>query len=217
MDQGPRGLAPVTGEAIGNSPSQTARKGVLLVIVVMAVALLFVGGSTWPDGGTMHEAIEWVGIALIVLCILGRTWSSLYIGGRKNQALVTHGPYSISRNPLYAFSIIGAVGVGAQIGSIVTATLFGLIAWAVFLWTARREEAVLATAFQEDYQRYLGRVPRFLPKLSLWHGPTTIEVWPRVIMTTFTDALVFLIAVPLAEGLEHLHEIGSLPVYLRLP
>ena len=38
--------------------------------------------------------IEWAGIVLIVACILGRTWASLYIGGRKIDALVMDGPYS---------------------------------------------------------------------------------------------------------------------------
>jgi protein-S-isoprenylcysteine O-methyltransferase Ste14 len=200
-----------------NSPSQAARKGVVALIIAMALAFLCIGESSWPDGGSVHETIEWVGIALILLCILGRTWCALYIGGRKNQALVTDGPYSISRNPLYVFSIIGAVGVGAQIGSVVMAALCGVIAWAVFLWTARREEAALRTTFSEDYRFYLDRVPRFLPRLSLWHGPATLVVQPRLILITFTDALLFLVAIHLAEVLEHLHAIGSLPVHVWVP
>jgi hypothetical protein len=36
-------------------------------------------------------------------------------------------------------------------------------------------------------------------------------------VTTFVDALVFLLAVPIAEGIEYLQDIGVLPVYIFLP
>ena len=198
-------------------PSQTFRKAVIWAVVVIAIAFLLVGDSRWPGDGNIHESIEWAGLALIAFCIVGRTWCALYIGGRKHRALVTVGPYSISRNPLYMFSIIGAVGVGAQLGSLVAALSCGVIAWAVFLWTAWREETSLTMAFGDDYVRYRARVPRFLPNFSLWHSPERIVVEPRVVRVTFVDALVFLIAVPLAESVEYLREIGSLPVYILLP
>jgi hypothetical protein len=34
---------------------------------------------------------------------------------------------------------------------------------------------------------------------------------------TFLDALIFLLAIPIAEGLEHLQDIGTIPVLLTLP
>ena len=36
-------------------------------------------------------------------------------------------------------------------------------------------------------------------------------------MMTFADALVFLLAVPVAEGFEYLREIGMIPTLLALP
>ena len=71
--------------------------------------------------------IEWFGIFAIILCIFGRTWTSLYIGGRKNRALLTKGPYSVVRNPLYVFSILGAAGAGAQLGSVISSVIIGLL------------------------------------------------------------------------------------------
>jgi protein-S-isoprenylcysteine O-methyltransferase Ste14 len=208
--------AEVVGRA-GSGPSQTVRKLVLAASVLFAVAFLIVAASQWEDGSAMHEGIEWAGIALIVICILGRTWSTLYIGGRKNSALATDGPYSVSRNPLYLFSIIGAAGVGAQFGSFTVALVSGFFAWAVFLWTVWREEAALLGSFGDHYRQYLARVPRFLPKMGLWHSPATLTVNPGLIVTTFFDAAIFLAAIPIAELFEWLHEIGVLPTLLAVP
>jgi protein-S-isoprenylcysteine O-methyltransferase Ste14 len=201
----------------GAGPSQTARKAALLIAVLLGIVFLLFGGSRWEDGGPIHEGIEWAGLGLIVLCILGRTWSSLYIGGRKNRELAQSGPYSVSRNPLYLFSIIGAVGIGAQVGSIALAATAGFVAWLVLLMTTMREEAALTVNFGAAYRDYMARVPRFLPRLSQWKDTDTIEVRPRIVMTTFLDALFFLMAIPIAEGLEYLHDAGFLPTLLSLP
>ena len=205
------------GAAVALGPSQTARKAVLGLGILCSIAFLFVAGSYEVDGGFVHEGIEWLGVVLIVVCILGRTWSTLYIGGRKNAELVTYGPYSICRNPLYTFSIIGAIGVGAQFGSMTVALVCGFFAWIVFHWTALREEAAIAAAFPDDFRRYAARVPRFFPDLRLWNSPQTITVQPRAIATTFFDALIFLTAIPLMETFEYFHDAGILPVFLKLP
>ena len=103
---------------------QLRRKLALLMAFGIAVpALAFVNSywrEPWP---TFYVSIEWVGIALILVCIAGRTWCTAYIGGRKKRELVTTGPYSIVRNPLYVFTLIGAVGVGLQFGSLIVAAI----------------------------------------------------------------------------------------------
>lgn len=165
----------------------------------------------------MHEMIEWVGFVLITTCILGRTWASLYIGGRKIEELVTIGPYSVMRNPLYFFSILGGAGVGAQSGSIVVALICGVVAYLVFSVVVRQEEKVLLDRYGDVYRRFMARVPRFFPKPSLWRDEATLTIRPRRVVSTFLDALIFFLAIPIAEGLERLQDIGTLPVLLTLP
>jgi hypothetical protein len=174
-------------------------------------------GSRWPDGQFAHEGIEVTGIILIVLCILGRTWCSVYIAGRKDVNLVTVGPYSVSRNPLYFFSILGAVGVGAQFGTFTSALVVGLLAWFVFELVVAQEERSLKEVYGQVYNDYLSRVPRFLPRWSQWRGVATIEIDPQRVTRTFLDACVFLLAIPLAEGLEYLQDTGAISVLFRLP
>ncbi len=194
---------------------QTVRKGVLLVAIAIMGALCAFTASRWSQAG--HEAIEWAGLALIFICINGRTWCTLYIGGRKNFEIVALGPYSVCRNPLYVFSIVGAVGVGAQLGAISAAVICGVLAWIVFLLVAMQEERYLLAEHGERYRDYTARVPRFMPRLSQWTNAELIEVRPRVVVTTFLDACFFVAAVPIAESVEYLQRAGMLHVFFRIP
>lgn len=196
---------------------QTIRKIVLFAASAVGIFMFAVTNSRYPSGGTIHEMIEWIGIVLIVICILGRTWASLYISGRKIDQLVTTGPYSMSRNPLYFFSILGAAGAGAQVGSVVLALVCGLLAFIVFFVVVLQEEQLLLRKYARRYRSYVAKVPRFVPKPSLWSDERTLTITPPRVLMTFADALVFLLAVPLAEGFEYLQEIGAIPVRLILP
>jgi protein-S-isoprenylcysteine O-methyltransferase Ste14 len=194
---------------------QMARKLGLLVTLAVFAVLFFFGGPAWSE--EVRETINWIGAGLIFICISGRTWCSLYIGGRKNYELVTTGPYSISRNPLYVFSIIGAVGVGAQFGAVSVAILAGACAWLVHILVVRQEERLLLAEQGEAYARYLAEVPRFFPRFSLWKNVDLLEVRTRAFARTFADACIFLGAVPAAAALDLLHNLGLLRVLFRLP
>ena len=117
---------------------------------------------------------------------------------------------------MYSFAILSGVGVGAQVGSFVIGLVCGYIAWLILQRFATREETALEAEFGSLYQRYAERVPRFIPKVSLWQDVDVVEVWPRTVLA-FLDAAVFLIAIPIAEGIEYLHDIGALPAIFHLP
>jgi protein-S-isoprenylcysteine O-methyltransferase Ste14 len=208
----PTTLAPST---VDIHSVQMARKLGLLVTLALFAVLFFFGDTRWPP--VVHEAMRWLGAALIFVCISGRTWCSLYIGGRKNYELVTTGPYSISRNPLYVFSIIGAIGLGAQLGAVSVAVLAGVCAWLVHVLVVRQEERLMLAAHGEPYARYLAEVPRFFPRFSRWKNVEVLEVRTRAFARTFADACVFFGAIPVAAGLDLLHGLGLLRVFFRLP
>ncbi|RYG04024.1 MAG: isoprenylcysteine carboxylmethyltransferase family protein [Caulobacteraceae bacterium] len=196
--------------------TQLLRKGVLTVLVLTALACLSLV-STIPTWAVTHEIVESIGLALMAVCIVGRCWCTLYIGGRKGAELVDVGPYSISRNPLYVFSFIGAAGMGAQTGSMLLSIGCALLCWAVFRATVAKEEAYLRQALGESYLRYMATTPRFLPNPKLWRGAEVLQVRPDRVALTFFDGLVFLLAIPAAEGLEWLQQTGRLPIILHLP
>jgi len=196
---------------------QIVRKIVLAGAAAVGV-LMFAFCNSWLGASdSLHEMIEWVGVVLIMVCIVGRTWCSLYIGGRKIEQFVTDGPYSIMRNPLYFFSILGAAGAGAQMGSVVAGIVFGALAWLVFHVVTLQEERLMADRYGAAFASYMATVPRFLPNPRLWRDTPTLTVMPPRIVRTFADAMLFLLSVPVAEAFEVLQNHGVLPVLLRLP
>lgn len=210
-------MASSPSNSINLSAVQSIRKVALLAFLVAGIGFVLVGDSSWSSGTFTHEAIEYFGLILIVLCICGRMLCTLYIGGRKIDLLVTDGPYSMVRNPLYTLSIIGAVGAGAQLGSFVLAVVTGAVAYVVFLLVVLKEEQVLSERFGKTYEDYLARVPRFFPNFSLWKENEKVEANPRLVRVTALDSSIFLLSIPLAEGFEYLHDVGLLPTLITLP
>jgi protein-S-isoprenylcysteine O-methyltransferase Ste14 len=197
---------------------QQRRKQVLIVGIAIGVALLAVTDSSWRTAWPRtHRSIQWSGLLLILTCILGRTWCTLYIGGQKQRELVTKGPYSVVRNPLYLFTLFGAAGIGALSGSLVMAVACAGFATAVFLSVVRQEEQFLAATFPQEFPAYATRVPRLLPRLSVWQDADQLIVKPRLVHRTFLDASLFLMAVPLIGIKALLRDLGWLPMLLHLP
>lgn len=191
-------------------------------LAVAALGLLLIGLTvfTQSPGGTdsqWHEAVEALGLAAIVVAIVGRAWCSLYIGGRKKAEIVDRGPYSLSRNPLYIFSFIGAFGIGAQTGQATIAVLFVVVAWLIFRATVQREEAWLADRFGAVYAAYVARTPRFWPRFKSWRDQDELTVRPTFFLLTLRDGLAFLIAIPLFEAIDMGQAAGWLRVFAHLP
>lgn len=194
---------------------QRLRRLVLAVLIVAAAAALMFIRSV--ADGALHEFVEAFGIGLIGAAVLGRLWCTVYIGGRKSAEIVTAGPYSMTRNPLYVFSAIAALGVGAQTGSVVVALVFALATVLAFHVVILREERFLRDVFGQPYQSYLASVPRFWPNFKLYRSAETVVVKPALLSRTLSDGLVFFLAVPAFEAIEWAQAGAHLPVLLRLP
>jgi protein-S-isoprenylcysteine O-methyltransferase Ste14 len=190
---------------------------VLLISILVGAAAFALSNSAHLPNSIAHCTIRSIGLGLIIICILGRTWSSLYVGGRKTAEVVTDGPYSVIRNPLYFFSILGAAGTGAQSGSISVALASACVGLLVFRIVAKQEERLLLKRHGQLYANYFERVPRFVPNPRLWHDTETLTIRPGRVLMTFADALIFLLSVPLANVCQYLQLKGILPILLSLP
>ena len=197
-------------------PTQRGRKIALrLLIALLLVGMPFVR-SAFPHE-EVHETLEAIGQLLILAGILGRAWCTMHIGGQKFTELVTFGPFSVSRNPLYVFSLIASFGAGLQTGSVLFAIIATCGVWLVIDMTVRREETALRGRFGETYDAYCARTPRYLPRLSSWRAENTIPVNMPLFYKTIVDGFLFFLIVPVAELIDWQQELGHLPVLLRLP
>ena len=187
------------------------------VAAVLAVLLLFVAKPALGEGSDGHETLELLGLCLVLVCVAGRLWSILYVGGKKNEELVSTGPFSMTQNPLYFFSTVGAVGVGLMYGSLVAAAALGVASFFIFRVTARKEAEYLLGKFGPAYLAYIKATPRFWPNPLLYHDNDELQFSTRALKRTFYDGLYFLAIFPAIELIEYFRETGLLfPAFITL-
>jgi len=177
--------------------------------ILLFLLLFSYTGIGWDAHAPAFALILFViGLFLVAVASLGRMWCSLYIAGYKNDKLVTKGPYSICRNPLYFFSMLGVAGIGLATETItftlVLLAIFGLY----YPFVIRHEDKRLSSRFAEDYARYRAEVPAFLPRLSNLTEPVEYVVKPVIYKRHIFSALWFIWIVGLLELIEGLKELG---------
>lgn len=197
-------------------PTQRARKVALRVLIAALLLAMPFTRSSFPSEG-FHETLRVLGVLLILTGILGRAWCTMHIGGQKFTELVSVGPFSISRNPLYVFSLIASFGAGLQTASILFAIVATIGVWVVIDATVRKEEAALAARFNEAYTAYCARTPRYLPRFSSWRGEDSVTVLMPLFYKTILDGLLFFLVVPVTLAISWLQGAGYLPVLINLP
>src|SRR5262245_39566671 len=153
---------------------------------------------------------------LVGVATIGRLWCSVYISGYKNAALVTVGPYSLTRNPLYFFSALGFVGLALCTETLLLALLVAALLALFTPPVITQEERFLAAAFGTEYATYCARTPRFWPRFTTYTEPDTWVVSTRILRRRMLDSLWFVWGVGLIEVVKGLHELGVLPTLLQL-
>src|ERR1700693_1448650 len=118
-------------------------------------------------GGGRRESLVLVADLLATAGLAYSVWALAYLRRSfsiipEARRLVTGGPYSLSRHPVYLGEIVAAIGI-----NLATAGWPGALAVVYFisceLLRIRWEEGVLARAFPNDYPAYARQVARYLP------------------------------------------------------
>lgn len=127
----------------------------------LVVTLLAPGGIT--RGGLLVAAL------LIALGEGWRLWGVATAGtvtrrrSRDVQTLVTHGPFALSRNPLYNGNCLLWLGF-VTLSGVWWFLPIALILFAVeYFFIVRYEEGVLESIFGEEYLAFKRRTPRWIP------------------------------------------------------
>lgn len=187
-------------------------------LFVLAILLLLLGSAhSWQDSSLLDVSMEYSGLALIIAGTFGRIWSYLYICGRKTDELVTVGPYSITRNPLYLFSLIAAIGIGLASENLLVLGLILLLFGIIYPVTIKAEEKDLARLHGDAFWQYKHAVPRFFPRTLELHQPERYSIHLHQFGRVFFDAMWFVWLFIVMEVIEKLHESQILPVFLHVP
>lgn len=200
---------------------RTFEKVRILITRIAAITIfLFICVSTsyWEEANEVVSfALFLIGIILVAIGSLGRMWCSLYIAGYKDMELITEGPYSLTRNPLYLFSLVGVLGIGFATETFTIAIILLLLFLAYYPFVIRGEEERLRSLFGESYIRYQDSVPALFPKTFKAKEPKTYSVNPKVYRKHIFSALWFVWIVGILEVVEGLREIGILGSWFTLP
>jgi protein-S-isoprenylcysteine O-methyltransferase Ste14 len=186
-----------------------------LFILGFAAVILFTG-SYWEENNIVGGILFLIGTILASIAAVGRMWCSVYISGYKKDLLVTTGPYSMCRNPLYFFSLTGAVGVGLATKTFLIPFIIFILFAVYYPLVIRREEARLTRIHKNDFEDYREKTPRFIPSFSNFEEPEEYTIKPGFLRGRFTDSLWFVWLIGILALVESLHRHGVVPVYYRL-
>ena len=94
---------------------------------------------------------------------LGSNWSSS-VTIKRGHELITGGPYSLVRHPIYTGLLTGFLGAAIAIARVSGLVAFALV-FALFWFKLRLEERWMRIQFGEVYAQYAQRVPALVPLL----------------------------------------------------
>lgn len=186
------------------------------LFALLVFLLLMVSGNR-IENDLRQSLMDFAGLACVIVCAFGRVWSSIFISGHKTSTLVEVGPYSVTRNPLYLFSLIGIAGIGLATGSLLITTLLTLSFGLYYPFIIRREEEGMKALHGPQFQSYMERVPGFLPNMFLYSEPDTCMIKTKQLRRALLDASYFIWIYGAVQLLQRLHEACILPVLFKIP
>ena len=194
--------------------SRIAVSRIFAIIVLLLIT--FTAGS-YKEGTLADILLETSGLFLLTVCSMGRLWALLYISGHKKIELITDGPYSMVRHPLYVFSLIGAIGIGLASENLIILAVLVIFYLLYYPLTILVEEAKLIDKFGQAYLDYIKSTPRFLPKRSLYKSPPEVVVNTDIFLKSIASGMWFIWIYIVFDFIQALQQGGFIPVLLWVP
>jgi protein-S-isoprenylcysteine O-methyltransferase Ste14 len=132
----------VLGHALPNAPLYALNTSMLMGLIGFVLSLLGIG------------------LAILARACLIRSWGRS-MSNKENPELVTTGPYTLVRHPIYGGMLLAILG--SAIGQSVFWLLPLIVYGPYFIRSARREENVLIERFPERYRAYMKQTKMLLP------------------------------------------------------
>jgi len=185
--------------------------------VALILLLMVFTASRWQLSALANWFVNSIALFFLLVACLGRVWCIMYIGGQKNTSVVSAGPYSMVRNPLYVFSFIGALGIVLMTHSIIISALLLIFYVGIYPFVVEKEEANLHKLFGDAYQDYCDKTPRFIPSPKLYSTATRVPADVSRLERSLFDSGSFVLAFIAISGLNVAHNSGIIPVLFKIP
>ncbi len=186
------------------------------LFAIVLGALIVFSSSRWEEYYVVGHLLFLAGLALVAVATMGRVWCALYISGYKNSCLITVGPYSLCRNPLYFFSLMGAIGLGLSTKTLTIPAILAASFMAYYPSVIRAEEEDLRASHGSDFDAYARNTPRFFPSLARFSEPEEYTIRLGALRRSAGDSMLFIWIVGLLEMVGALHEHHVIPSLFRL-
>jgi protein-S-isoprenylcysteine O-methyltransferase Ste14 len=186
-----------------------------LTLGSLVLLALFMGHAR-PENIWADYAFRWGGYALLMAGLGVRLWAIVHIGERKSKQLVTTGPYSVCRNPLYLGTALIALGAAMCFENLPMCLFVMAVVLPAHYVVVLLEERHLRGLFGREYEEYSRATPRFVPRWPACHtGPEIVLPWRSVRRMT-VEAMGVLLLPPGGRMIEILQELKWLPVIWRI-
>ena len=143
-----------------------SRVGILVVLVIISRTRILHGHLASAATGL---ALPVTGLVVFLAGLGLAVWARIYLGGnwgmpmteKTTPDLVTSGPYSRVRHPIYTGILLGMIGTGIAVSLwyLIVAVLLG----GYFVYSARNEERYLASQFPDAYPEYKRSTKMLIP------------------------------------------------------
>lgn len=174
---GSLGLVWLIGLAFTKRTVRSQPSGTHLFHLALAALGFLLLGSRYFEFGWLAERflpstypVKLVGLAITIAGCLFAIWARFTLGSnwsgratvKAGHELITSGPYSIARHPIYTGLLVGALGTAVAEGQVRCLLGFVLIVLALAVKMSQEERLMLQT-FPETYPAYRHRVKALIP------------------------------------------------------
>jgi len=140
------------------------------LLVAGVVVLWFLGDGLRKLSFPAPDWLRWAGLGLGITslglfawthAVLGRFWSPT-LQLRRQHRLITAGPYSQIRHPMYSAILGWLISLGL-VAANRTPFVFATLGTLIILLRTQGEERMMLEQFGDEYRRYMQRTGRLLP------------------------------------------------------
>ena len=126
-----------------------------------------------------------LGAIFVIVGVTLRIWCILQIGGSarktskpKANRIISWGPYSLTRNPIYVANMSVVWGFALLVAGVWALPVVAVALWLWYDAVVRREEAFLEASHPGDYDAYKKIANRWIPRLRYSRRPQDVPAYP---------------------------------------